>query len=226
MRDGEDQSGLAFTVDTVMGSLIFKAVKPAAADRTDLREDEFDLGTVSFFLDRTDNFRNDITGFADDDCIADADVLIGDVVFIVKRRKRNRRSCDLDRCQFGIWRTLACTSHRDKDVFHLGSDFLCRELIGDGPFRNTGCKAKLSLQLIGIDLDDHAVDLIRKIMADLLRIIDEPDDIFDIVEKACRLIDDETQFSGIFQRTVMRIGIDIIRYMIPEAIQTAGCADP
>ena len=40
-------------------------------------------------------------------------------------------------------------------------------------------------------------------MTYLGRLINKVNYIFDVIEKARRLIDDETQFSSIFQRTVM-----------------------
>ena len=79
----------------------------------------------------------------DDDGVADAHVLAGELVVVVQGRTRDDRAVDGGGVELRHGREHAGTTHLHGDVAQNGRLFLGRELEGDGPARRLGGEAQL-----------------------------------------------------------------------------------
>ena len=104
-----------------------------------------------------DDSRDDVAGLLDDDGVAFAQVLAGDVLGVVQRRHRDRRAGDEDRLEHGVGRVRARASDVHLDPQQPRVLLLRRELERGRPARKLGGGAEPLAQREVVDLDDDAV---------------------------------------------------------------------
>src|ERR1700722_899255 len=131
-----------------------------AADGTALRHFELTLAAGAFGEYRTDDPRNDVAGARHEDRIADANVVIFNVIDVVQRRALDRDAPDRHGSQNGAGIERSGTPDGDGDVDKLGARFARLELEGDRPTRIARHNTQTSLQCEIVHLDHHAVDLV------------------------------------------------------------------
>ena len=111
----------------------------------------------------------------DDDLIADADVQVAHVVFVVQRGGGDGDAADFDGIEHGVGRGRARAPNLDKDVGEPGNGFACGKFVGDGPARVFAGEAEFVLYPQRIDLDHNAVDLKGLLIAPLGKRFDKVD---------------------------------------------------
>ena len=108
------------------------------------------------------HFGNHVTGATHDYRVADSNILALDLVLVVQGRVRDRNAADKyrletrDRCQGSGAPDLYI------DVDEPGHFFFRRELVRDRPARRARYKSKRILLFYQVDLEHHAIDVIRK----------------------------------------------------------------
>src|SRR5690606_18658837 len=116
-----------------------------AADRADGGEGEGDgVGGAQVF-DHADDLGDDVASALQDDGVADADVLAGDLVFVVQGGVAHHDAADGDGVQARDGGQGAGAADLDVDAFQHGRGLLRRELVGDGPTRASGDEAEALL---------------------------------------------------------------------------------
>ena len=114
-----------------------------------------------------------LAGFADDDRVADADVLLADVVLVVQGGPLHRRAGNAHGSRVhaaGV--TRRCAPLLDLMPTTVVSRSSGGELVGDGPTGSFGVKPSRPLLAEVVHLDHQAVDLIRQVVAPLLPALD------------------------------------------------------
>ena len=109
--------------------------------------------------------RNDFAGLLDLDRVADADVLLADVVFVVKRGAADGAAGQEDRFEFGDGRERARAADLDGDALEQRLGLFGGVLVGDGPARRLGGEAGSLALREGVQFDDGAVGLVREARA-------------------------------------------------------------
>src|SRR5690606_21145449 len=129
------------------------------------------LGTQR--IDHADDLGDDVPGALQDDGVADADVLAGDLVLIVQGGVADHDAADGDGMQAGDGGQGAGAADLNVDAFQHGRRLLRREFVGDGPTRASGDETEALLPVQPVDLIDHAVDVVAEATAvGLQRLID------------------------------------------------------
>src|SRR5690606_16877189 len=152
----------AARVDTPGHRLAFGAHYGTPARRAGLGHLERPLGTGALALDDPDHLRDDVARLLDHHRVADADVLLAAVIFVVQGGPGGRRPGDPHRIQDGHGRDGPRAAHVDHDVPHHRRHLFGRELVGDGPAGALGRHAQALLVVEPVHLDDDPVDLIRQ----------------------------------------------------------------
>ena len=106
-----------------------------------------------------DHLGDDVAGALDHHRVADADVLPGDLVGVVKGGVLHHHPADVDRRQLGHRRQRAGSPDLDLDVVDDRARLLGRELVGDGPAGQAADEAQPLLPVQPVDLVDHPVDV-------------------------------------------------------------------
>ena len=127
-----------------------------------MRKFEFNRIRRTFFFDNLNNLRDYVTGALDYNRIANADVFAPDFVFIMQRGVRNDDTADIYRFQVGYRCQGTGPPDLDADVVDSGDGLFGREFVGDCPTRRPSQKAQAFLQGNGVNLVNHAVNVIRK----------------------------------------------------------------
>src|SRR4030065_354840 len=109
-------------------------------------------GGGAFGFEVTDAFGDDVAGLADDDGVADANVLAGDLVFVVEGGHLDGGAGEDDGLHHGAGGERSGAADGDEDVLDDGRLLLGRELIGDGPAGAAGYLAEVALEGERIDL--------------------------------------------------------------------------
>ena len=143
----------------------FLASRQAAAFGAIVRKLEGLRGRRTFALDHRYDLGNDIAGALDDDRIALADLLAGDLVLVVERRPADHDAADRDGTQVGHRGERAGAADLDRDRFEHGLRPLGGKFMGDGPARRTADIAEPPLPVEPVDLVDHAVDVVVEVRA-------------------------------------------------------------
>ena len=107
--------------------------------------------------DRRDDARDDVARLLDDDRVPFAEILARDVLGVVQRRHRDRRSGDEHRLEHGVGRVRAGPPDVDFDLQQLRVRLLRRELERRRPARELRRRPQLLAQREVVDLDDDAV---------------------------------------------------------------------
>ena len=115
-----------------------------------------------------------------------------DLVRVVQRRVRHGHPADRDGPQPGAGRYGAGPPHLHVDVFDHRLHLLRCRLAGDGPARRFRRGAEPALQVHGIDLEDQAVNLVRKLRAPRQPLVPEPPQAVD----AAQTIADRVHFEA------------------------------
>ena len=134
---------------------------------------ELALGAVAGRDDRPEHLRDDVTGLADDDGVADQHALALDLRGVVQRGQLHRGAGDLHRLHVGEGRDPAGAADVDLDVEELRRRLLRRVLERDRPARGARGRAQPPLQRVLVDLHDDAVDLVLDRVPLLLGALDE-----------------------------------------------------
>ena len=114
---------------------------------------------------RADDARDHVAGADHGHDVADADVVVADVVLVVQRRVGDGRAADLHRLEHGVGVEHAGAADADHDVEQLRARVARAELVGDRPARVFAGGAELRLQREVVDLDHDAVDLVVERLA-------------------------------------------------------------
>lgn len=115
---------------------------------------------IAAFGDDRYDFGDYIACTLDHDVIADADIFFVDLVLVVERGAGDDDASDLDRFEVGDRRQFAGASDLELDIEDLGDLLLGWELESDGPSGAFGDEAELFLEVVIIDFDDHAIDIV------------------------------------------------------------------
>ena len=134
----------------------------------------------SLVRERADDLRDHVAGLLEHDVVADPDVLAADLVEVVEGRPCDRRARHLRRAQVGDRRQRPGPADVRDDVLDDGLDLLRRELVGDRPARRPADHPEPLLLVEPVDLDDHAVGLVRQVVALLAPRLGEGDDALDV----------------------------------------------
>ncbi len=112
--------------------------------------------------------------------IADPDVLSPDLVEVVERGTGDGGARDLRRPQVGDRGQRPGPPDVRDDVLDDRLDLLRRELVGDRPARGSADDPEPLLLVEAVDLDDHAVGLVRELVALVAPCLREVDHRLDV----------------------------------------------
>ncbi len=113
---------------------------------------------------RGHDFGDDVPGLAQHDHVADEHALALHFTAVVQGGHLHRGTADLGRLHHPERRHPAGAAHVDLDVQQPGGHFLRRVLVGHGPARCARGGAERALGVQPVQLDHHAVDLVRRIV--------------------------------------------------------------
>ena len=114
---------------------------------------------------RAQHFGYHFPGPFDDHAIADANVQIPDVVFVVQSGAFDGDTADLHRLEHGIGRHGSGAANVDNDVEQGRHCFFAGILVGQRPTGILAGEAQFLLQGQRVDFNDQAVDLIGQMVA-------------------------------------------------------------
>ncbi len=130
---------------------------------TSFGKKDLPLGAGSFFLNRHDDFRNDVSGPLDKHGVTDFELFPMHFSFIVQGGATDHNATNPHRIEHGNRGDRAGASDIEVNVKQAGRGLRGREFPGKSPARAAGFVAESGLDGKGIHLDDQAVDLIREI---------------------------------------------------------------
>ena len=111
-----------------------------------------------------DHLGDDLACLAQDHRVADQDALALDLVLVVQGRAVHGGAADLHRGHHGKRSDASGPADAHLDVEQPGVDLLGRVLVGDRPARCPAGRAHRTLRHDRVDLHDHAVDLVRRLV--------------------------------------------------------------
>ena len=135
------------------------------------------FAACALFQNHIDDGGNHFTGFFDDHGVADADVFLADVIFVVQRGAADGAAGKKNRFKFGHGRERAGATDLDGDGFEFGFGLFGRVFVGDGPARRFGRRSDAALLLERIQFDDRTVGFVGEIVTDLVEFGDGGDEI-------------------------------------------------
>ena len=160
----------------------------APADGADLGHSEGRCVLGTTLLHDAKNFRNHVARPANHHGVPYAKVeLLGDVIFVMERRVRDRHAADINGGQARYGRQAPRAADLNVDPENLREGFLRRVLVRAGPAGLARDEAELGLELKAVDLIDDAVDFKRKFAS-------HPEDILVKLRKRLRTMDDAAHF--------------------------------
>ena len=115
-------------------------------------------GGRTLFQHGRHHFGNHVAGAADDDTVADQQVLAADLVLVVQGGVGDVDTADEHRLQPRHRRQHTGAPHLHEDVVERGDGLFGRILVRQGEARRPGHEAGLLLQGTVIELVDHAID--------------------------------------------------------------------
>uniref|UniRef100_A0A0N4ZWK6 Amidase domain-containing protein n=1 Tax=Parastrongyloides trichosuri TaxID=131310 RepID=A0A0N4ZWK6_PARTI len=177
-----------------------------AADGADGGEDVRDGALGTQRIDHADDLGDDVAGALQDDGVADADVLAGDLVLVVQGGVADHDAADGDGMQAGDGGQGAGAADLDVDAFQNGRGLLRRELVGDGPSRASGDEAEALLPVQTVDLVDHAVDVVAEAAAVGLQRLIDADQAVGALDTGRAVVDLKAPGAEGFQRAVLGVG--------------------
>ncbi len=144
---------------------------------------------------RRDHLRNHVARTGDDDLIALADVLAGQILLVVKRRLADGHAAHLDGLKLRERNHVADPTDVPDDPPQCGRGGHRRKLPGDRPARFPPDNAEFAPQGALVDLDDNPVDLVVEPLAPLLPPAAAIDDRLDPVVGLDLVLDREPPFA-------------------------------
>ena len=131
------------------------------------------LGSQVAFQHRAYYLGNHVARLVHHNGVALAHVLAAYLVNVVQRGTGNGRARHHDRVELRDRRQHARTPNLNTNLTQDRTLLFRRELVGDGPARRTCGKAEGVLLREGVDLDDHAVDVVVELVAMRQRLLAE-----------------------------------------------------
>ncbi|MNT16590.1 hypothetical protein D3C72_1517020 [compost metagenome] len=157
-------------------------------------------------FDHADDLRDDVAGALQDDRVADAHVLAGDLVLVVQGGVADHDAADRDGVQTGDRGQRAGAADLDVDAFQHGRGLLRRELVGDGPTGAAGDEAEALLPVQPVDLINHAVDVVAEAGAVGFQSAIDRDETFGALDAGRAVVDLKTPAAEGLQRAVLGVG--------------------
>ena len=153
------QLSRAGQIDTVPGNFSLQMLHSLSAGRAGGGRNEGLLTSNARIDHRANHIRNDLSCPFDEDAVANADVLFGDVIEIVQGRLADDDSPDLDRFQYSERGQHPGPPDIDPDIHQAGGHFAGRELECQRPAWVLSHKSQFSRQIQIVDLENDAVCL-------------------------------------------------------------------
>ena len=161
-----------------------------AADRTPVRQEIWRGSLRPLFWHDLENFRDDLPCLADFDRVSDADILLGDKVLIMKRRRCHRGSRQVHRRDNGPGRQYPCSPNLYDDVLQDSLLDLGRIFERRRPARELRRASHARAPRKVIELHDRAVNVIRQVIT---RLADGRNRIDRLVDCFAELIVDDLE---------------------------------
>ena len=180
--------------------LAFGARDDAAAHGTLPWEAESLLRARAARRDDAQDLRDDLAALLYVHPVADLHAQALDLVLVVQRRARDHRARELHRREHGDRGERARATDLHDDVLDLRRGLPRGVLVGDGPARRFRGRAELVLQRRRVDLHDHAVNLVLKIIALGLHSVAELDNLFNRGAARAVRVDAEARRREPFER--------------------------
>ena len=149
------------TADSCLRALTLNA---PAAIRTLRRYLYLFFFSRALFRHHAQHLRNNLSGLIDKHPVADADILLGDIVLVVQGGIGHGSTRQTHRLQLRLWRQHTGTAHLHHDIPQHRLLRLRRVLVGDGPAGTLGGAAQHIPRRQLVQLDDRAVDVEGKIL--------------------------------------------------------------
>ena len=130
--------------------------------RTHLRHHEGILAPITCGNNRSDDLRDHIAGFAQDDKVTNENALAFDFACIVQGRPRNVRPRDENPLHDAVRGDASGASDLDSDIKEARVDFFGREFIGSRPPRSTRGRPQGGLNSAIVNFDDNAINFVFK----------------------------------------------------------------
>ncbi len=167
--------------DAAVGGFALLSINRGAADGAALGHSKFLFLPAPLFLDHLYDVGNDVPGSLHHDRVANADVFPFDFIHVVQRRALDDNAANGDGFQAGYGSQGSGAPHLGLDIEDARSRLAGFEFISDRPARRAGNLSQPALQLQAVDLDHHAVDLVRKLIAPSLH-------LFVIAKNFCQIL--------------------------------------
>ena len=139
-----------------------------AALRTNLRKTEGNFLSLTFRQHHIHNGRNDFACLFDCDGVADANVLLPDVVLIVQRGAANGAPRQKNRLEFSDWCELARATHLNGDAFEQRLGLFSGVFVGNRPTRSFGGKPGLLALCKVVQLDHGPIGFVTELAPHLI----------------------------------------------------------
>src|SRR5512139_2727938 len=153
-------------IDAAVGHLALEPHDPRAADGAGRWHPEGSLFSGPPAFDDLDDLGDHVARPLHDHGVADADVLLGDLVFVVQGCPAHRDAAHLDGFHDGNGGQHARSPHTDDDVLDDGRCLRGREFDRHGPARASGHHPQAVLEGKRIDLEDDPIDLVGELLPD------------------------------------------------------------
>ncbi|MNQ56612.1 hypothetical protein D3C85_707420 [compost metagenome] len=160
------------------------------------------IGGTQVF-DHADDLGDDVAGALQDDRVADAHVLAGDLVLVVQGGVAHHDAADSDGVQAGDGGQGAGAADLDVDAFQNRRGLLRRELVGDGPAGASGDESEALLPVQPVDLVDHAVDVVAEAGAVGFQTAIDRNQAFGALDAGRAVVDLEAPAAKGLQRAVL-----------------------
>ena len=182
MHDSGPSLCRAVRIDTPSVTFAFRPHERLLADRAHRREHPLGQAVGTHRQHRADDLGDHVAGLAHNDHVTGAHVLQTNLILVVQRGHPDRGATDEHRLEHGERCRLPRAADRHHDVPEQGGALLGRELVGDGPPRCLARDAELGPLVEVVDLDDCAVDLVWQVVAVLLPMHAETQDVVERAE--------------------------------------------
>jgi hypothetical protein len=174
------EPGRALRVGTVVTDRALIANHGRAAHGAGGRHVELSLGPGPALGNGAHDLRNDVARLLQHDPVADPEILAPHFVEVVERGTRHRGSGHLCRPHVRHRRQRPGPADIRNDVLQDCFDLLRWELVRDRPTRRPRDHPEPGLLVVAIDLDDHAVRLVRQVVPLLTPGLQEGDHAVDV----------------------------------------------
>ena len=161
-----------------------------------------------------DDGGNDLSGFFDDDGVADADVFAADFFFVVEGGAGDGGASEEDGVEFGDGGEGSGAADLDGDGAEEGLGLFVGVFVGDGEAGGFGGGAEFGPEGEFVEFDDGAIDVVGEVVFVALEFFDAGDDVVDAGAGPPEVGDGE---AGVAE------GFDFL--MVVGEGDASGCAD-